>query len=183
MLLKKFIKKSEFDSFHQTIKLTQCPYCKKIGFLILFGYLRGNDEKHIRTKKAHRVFCSNRNNRTGCGKTFSVYYSNYIKNLFIGADIGWRFLEDILNGKAIYTAYLNLFQFISLTSSTLFRFWKKFKLALFEIRTHLYLKLKLSSTCVNDSIKETIEHLSKLSNNPLDCPIAIYQETFQKSLI
>ena len=46
-----------------------------MGYLIKHGFLRGYDSEHQLTKtaRATRVFCSNRNRATGCGKTFKQY--------------------------------------------------------------------------------------------------------------
>src|SRR5207247_1421567 len=58
-----------------------CPHCKAVGTLIRHGYLRGFDEGNSQRKtiRARRIFCSNRNARPGCGRTFSVWAAAKIR--------------------------------------------------------------------------------------------------------
>jgi len=184
VVFKKYIAKDEFHKFRTSIKLTNCPHCRKIGMLILFGYLRGYNEKHNKNIRAHRIFCSNRNKRTGCGKTFSVYYSNFIKNITIGSDIGWQFLENMLITEHIEKSYLNLISLssISLELSTLFRFWKKFITSLYKIRTNLINTFSLNKTITKNATLETINHLSTHLSYSAKSPISVYH-IFQESFV
>ena len=73
----------EWNTFAEQLKLTPCPHCKAVGTLIRHGFLHGFDEGHPQrtTRRARRIFCSNRNARPGCGKTFSVWLADKIRRL------------------------------------------------------------------------------------------------------
>ena len=65
----------EWHAVAERLKLTPCPHCKVVGTLIRHGFLYGFDDSSPRQKtvRARRIFCSNRNARPGCGRTFSVW--------------------------------------------------------------------------------------------------------------
>src|SRR5205085_506945 len=73
----------EWSTFAEQLKLMPCPHCKTVGNLIRHGCLRGYDESNSQRKtiRARRIFCSNRNARRGCGRTFSVWSADKIRRL------------------------------------------------------------------------------------------------------
>ena len=79
----------ECEAVLAALKTTACPHCKRVGNLIRHGYLRGYDEKHPREKtvRAWRIFCSNRKQAAGCGRTFSVLCA--LRNLCHFARLTW----------------------------------------------------------------------------------------------
>ena len=85
----------EWSAIAERLKLTPCPHCKVVGTLIRHGFLRGFDESNPRRKtlRARRVFCSNRQARPGCGRTFSVWCADKIRRLSLTTGCLWRFLQ------------------------------------------------------------------------------------------
>ena len=85
----------EWTALAQRLKLTPCPHCQVVGALIQHGFLYGFDQSSPprKTLRAHRVFCSNRNARPGCGRTFSVWLANTIRRLSLNTTTLWRFLQ------------------------------------------------------------------------------------------
>ena len=72
----------EWIAIAERIKLMACLHCKVVGMLIRHGGLQGVDESTGQiVLSARRVFCSNRNARTGCGRTFSVWPTDRIRRL------------------------------------------------------------------------------------------------------
>jgi hypothetical protein len=59
-----------------------------VGTLIRHGCLCGYDSSSPRRKtvRARRIFCSNRQARRGCGRTFSVWLADKIRRLSLTAD-------------------------------------------------------------------------------------------------
>ena len=100
----------EVDELYARLKMTPCPHCQKVGSLIRHGFLRGYDTNHQRSKtvRAARVFCSNRNRVTGCGRTFSVWLAHKIKRFFLGADSLWQFLSKAVSSGNKLSAFRNL---------------------------------------------------------------------------
>jgi hypothetical protein len=126
----------EWIALVERLKLTPCPHCKVVGMLIRHGFLYGFDDSspQRRTLRARRVFCSNRQARRGCGRTFSVWLADKIRRLGLTAGALWRFLQDAARGRlaaAIRAARCHL------SDRTLQRVWKRFDLGQSKIRTAL----------------------------------------------
>lgn len=169
----------DFQRFYCQIKQIPCPHCKIIGSLILHGYLSGYEEQVYgkRTIRGHRIFCSNRNRRTGCGKSFSLLISNILKGFNISANSFWRFLNNIAKGVSKIQALKKLN--LSFSNSTAYRLFKKFSNRQSRIRTVLFRRCtppKLSIT-VHPPI-QTISHL-KSAFKESSCPITAFQDFFQ----
>ncbi len=86
---------AEWIALAERLKQTPCPHCKVVGTLIRHGFLRGYDESSSRQKtlRARRIFCSNRDARRGCGRTFSVWLADKIRRLSLTAGALWQFLK------------------------------------------------------------------------------------------
>src|SRR5690242_970064 len=120
----------------ERLKQTACPHCKIVGTLIRHGFLYGFDDKSPRRKtvRARRVFCSNRNARPGCGRTFSVWIADKIRRLGLTTGALWRFLQRAAAGSisaAIRAAGSQR------SDRTWQRIWKRFDLGQSMIRTAL----------------------------------------------
>jgi hypothetical protein len=154
------------------------------GMLICHDFIYGyNEYRNKPVLKAKRIFCSNRNNRKGCGRTITYLIIDFIKKTFISTTIAWKFLLLILSKKSIEKAYDSLDPECTLSLSTFLRFFKKFKLQTHRIRTNLannYPIIKTTDIC---PYKETIRQLETIFNNTDTNPISIYQNIFQTSII
>ncbi len=180
----RFIKKAELAGIGHTLKLKQCYHCGITGMLILHGFIYGYDEyRTCHMIKGRRVFCSNRNKRKGCGHTFSYLVIDFIQRTLISTGIAWKFLKDILRGKSIEKAYNSLEQRCVLSLSTFFRFWKKFKLQVYAIRTCIANNYPLLKFTERTPYHETIRHLSILFPEDDNNPIAQYQKLSQTSFV
>ena len=178
---KEFIHSEKFCSFHEALKLKLCPYCKAISTLNLHGFLRGkndkNDQKSI--TRARRVFCSNRGNAAGCGRTFAIYFSSTIPDLAISTSTAWDMLYSSLKGISIFQYYQSL-NWIRISLCTCYRFLTRFKRCLFAIRTNLVTNCARINLNLGPD-KETIRHLCACMNMPYPeyDHIAEYQVKFQ----
>ncbi len=85
----------EWLAMAERLKQTPCPHCKVVGTLNRHGSLLGYDESspQQRMVRARRVFCSNRQARRGCGRTFSVWAADKIRRLSLTTVALWRFLQ------------------------------------------------------------------------------------------
>jgi hypothetical protein len=90
----------EWDAICQRLKQTPCPHCKVVGMLIRHGSLYGYDGKSTqrKTRRARRIFCSNRNARRGCGRTFSVSRPDKIRRLSLTTRALFNFLKHAAAG-------------------------------------------------------------------------------------
>ncbi|HKB36158.1 MAG TPA: hypothetical protein VKD72_06870 [Gemmataceae bacterium] len=124
----------EWKAIAERLKQTACPHCKVIGTLIRHGFLYGFDDSRPprRTLRARRVFCSDRNARPGCGRTFSVWLADKIRRLSLSAGSLWQFLKRAAAGIAAAVRAAE-----GLSERTCYRVWKRFDLAQSKIRTAL----------------------------------------------
>jgi hypothetical protein len=172
----------EWNAFAEQLKLTPCPHCKVVGNLIRHGFLLGFDERHPqrRTRRARRIFCSNRNARPGCGKTFSVWIADKIRRLSLTTHGLWRFLQQAI-ADGIRVALRN-FQ-CHLHERTLLRIWKRFHHAQCHIRT------ALAARCPpphppneHRPVAQVLAHLQDAFPDA-HCPIAAFQHTMRTFLV
>jgi len=173
----------EIDAVLVTLKTAACPHCKKVGNLIRHGVLRGNDENHSREKsvRAYRIFCSNRNRATGCGRTFSVWMADKIKRLFLTADSLWAFLKQaVLSGNKMQ-AFRSLKS--GLSDSAPYRIWKRFHEAQSAIRTALCPLCRPPDIASQRPAELTLAHLETTFERHSLNPIAAFQVTLQTSFV
>ena len=172
-----------FKKFHYQIKLIACPHCQKTGCLILHGYLHGYDEKNSHQKiiRGHRIFCSNRNHRPGCGGTFSVLSSNMLKNFSITTQSCWDFLNNILKGLNKFAAFSLLK--LPFSTSSIYRLYQRINLCQPHLRTLLLNKTPspVNVPSRNPLIKTILHIKSAFKYNP--DPLSAFQSHFQAYLI
>jgi hypothetical protein len=91
----------EWNALAERLKQTPCPHCKVLGTLIRHGCLYGFDESspQRKTLRARRLFCSNRQRRRGCGRTFSVWFADKIRRLSLTTRGLWQFLQRAAAGS------------------------------------------------------------------------------------
>ncbi len=168
----------------ERLKQMPCPHCKVVGTLIRHGCLYGYDESNSKrqTIRARRVFCSNRQARRGCGRTFSVWCANIIRRLSLTTACLWRFLQHAVVGSLHAATHAAGCRRSDRTGQ---RLWKRFHLGQSNIRT------ALSARCPPPELPTPL--LPKASRQPAahvlahlqtafpdtDCPIAAFQHTLR----
>lgn len=174
---------ADFQAFYRQIKLTRCPHCQRTGCLILHGYLSGYDEKsnHLKTIRGRRIFCSNRDRRQGCGRTFSVLATHILKNFTITTKSLWDFLNNIAQGMNKRAAF-GLLQ-LPFSVSSIYRLYQRIYIRQQSIRTLL---LKHSPPPIDvpsrNPLIKTILHIKSTFTRSAD-PLATFQARFQASLL
>jgi hypothetical protein len=165
------------DTFHQNLKLRSCPSCAQTGFLIFHGPLVGyGGQGSERQKRGHRVFCSNRQRKRGCGKTFSVLLSLLIKARIIPAALVVSFISRVLAGTCRQAAWFSSVHGFSLESG--YRIWRDWMAGQSYLRTWLCRKIPPPQEA-RDGLAQTWDHLRRaFAGRP--CPIAAFQEHFQQ---
>ncbi|MCA1838464.1 MAG: hypothetical protein LC674_06900, partial [Actinobacteria bacterium] len=170
----------EWSAIAQRLKQTPCPHCQVVGTLIRHGCLRGFDECNPRGKavRARRVFCSNRNARPGCGRTFSVWVADKIRRLSLTTGGLWQFLQRAATGSilaAIRAAHCHL------SDRTWQRIWKRFDQGQSKIRTALSGRCpppQLPAAPAQRPAAHVLAHLQTAFPDA-DCPIATFQHTLR----
>jgi hypothetical protein len=121
----------------ERLKQTPCPHCHVVGMLIRHGFLRGFDDSspQRQTIRARRIFCSNRNARRGCGRTFSVWRADKIRRLSLSTATLWRFLQRAAFGPLVAALRAAA---CPLSDRTWQRLWQRFERGQSQIRTALW---------------------------------------------
>ena len=149
--------------------------------LIRHGTLYGYDQTSPKRKtlRAHRIFCSNRNQRRGCGRTFSVWMADKIRRLSLTTGGLWRFLQRAAAGSiaaAIRAANGHL------SDRTWQRIWKRFDYGQSKIRTALWGRCPPPDLPANPSRRpaaaQVLAHLQAAFPND-DDPIAPFQHALR----
>jgi len=171
-----------FAGVRLQLKFFPCPSCNRVGCLILHGFLYGyqNKDGGIRGK---RVFCSNRNLRTGCGRSFSIIFSSIIKQITITAESVWNFIRliDIGKGKTIVHAFRQVLQDIC-SHRTAYRLRKRFIRGQSSIRSFLNRIIPHPPLNSGDPSRQTIAHLEAAFPTASN-PIAAFQTFFQHAFM
>jgi hypothetical protein len=171
----------EWNTIAQRLKLTPCPHCQVVGTLNRHGSSYGYDESNHRpTVRARRVFCSNRNARSGCGRTFSVWLADKIRRLSLTTAALWAFLHCAVAGSILATIRAADGH---RSERTWWRVWRRFRLGQSTIRT------ALSSRCPPPELPtehrpaaHVLAHLQTAFPDS-DCPIAAFQHTMHTFFI
>jgi len=173
----------EFTEIHHSLKQTSCPHCKRVGCLILHGYLKGYgedfyDQDQIR---GHRIYCSNRNTRDGCGRTFSLLPSSLLKGFTITALHLWLFLKKAL----VHASRIAAFKAadIPLCSDAAYYIFRSFSRNASRIRSFLLRRCPVPEPpMTDDPCRQTIEHLQAAFHDK-SCPVSAFQNIFQTAFI
>jgi len=174
----------EWVALAERLKQTPCPHCKVVGTLIRHGLLYGFDDSspQRKTVRARRIFCSNRNVRRGCGRTFSAWCADKIRRLSLTTDALWRFLQfAVVGGILAAIGALHC----QLSERTWQRIWQRFDQGQSKIRTALCgrcpppeLPPKLPTKPTRQPAAQVLAHLQAAFPDD-NCPIAAFQHTLQ----
>lgn len=167
----------EWNAIAKRLKQIPCPHCKSVGTLNRHGHLYGFDESspQQKTVRARRIFCSNRNRRRGCGRTFSVWAADKIRRLSLTTRTLWKFLQHaVASSIAAATRSVDC----HLSDRTLQRIWRRFDLGQSKIRTALLGQRPPPELPSQRPAAQVLAHLQAVFPNA-DCPIAKFQLTFR----
>jgi hypothetical protein len=174
----------EWMAISERLKQMSCPHCKVVGMLIRHSCLYGFDESspQRKTLRARRIFCSNRNARSGCGRTFSVWLADKIRRLGLTTDALWQFLQYAVAGSMLAAVRAVNCQ---LSDRTLQRIWKRFNQGQSKIRTALRGRCPPPELPPRPPVKpachpaaQVLAHL-QIAFPDAHCPITAFQHTMR----
>jgi hypothetical protein len=169
---------AEWIEIVSKLKLTPCPHCKVVGNLIRHGALPGFDESRRIVLRAHRVYCSRRHRRRGCGRTVSVWLADKVQRRKVTTRRLWNFLQMAVAGT-IEAAIRALRS--PLCDRTWQRIWARFKTAQSNVRTALANRHPLPQPPAKPSRRPealVLAHLQAAFPH-VACPIADFQFTIK----
>jgi hypothetical protein len=124
--------------------------------------LYGNDPSTVATKRqrGQRVFCSNRSQRGGCGRTFSMVLADVLPRHTVTAAWLWQWLVALLAGRSVKAAVETLR--LPFALETLYRLRRQLQHKLDQVRARLCQKQSPSASAQTDPLLQTVEHLRQV---------------------
>ena len=164
------------------LKQQRCPRCGQVETLNRHSILRGNDPAQAsgQVVRGQRVFCSNRGQRGGCGKTFSIVLAEVLPRHTLTASLVWRWLVELLAGLSVKAAVEKLR--LPFALETAYRLRRRLQRGLDRVRTRL---CREQSPPVSQQVLplwQTVEHLRAVFPESA-CPAADFQLRFQHPLL
>ena len=181
MSIPRFFRDGEHHGqFLANLKQVECPHCGKTSSLICNGLLKGNDPGQQgceQIERGQRIFCSNRDNQTGCGRSFSVLEPTVLPNHSI--DTPALILLLIMVQKCegcIYRAFNRCTKW-SFSLSSAYRIWHKIDRWQTELRQRL---CQCTGPPGYDSTEPRLQLIAHLrSAFQTDDPVRSFQVHFQ----
>lgn len=166
------------------LKQLRCPECGAAETLNCHSKLFGNDpnspDRQGRVRRGQRVWCSNRGQRGGCGRSFSIFLAEVLpRHTLTGAQV-WQLLKRLLSGGSIKAAVEALRLPFALES--LYHLLHRLKGRLSQVRSLLCREQKAPASSQTDPLLQTVEHLRKVFPRGA-CPPSDFQLHFQRPLL
>lgn len=83
----------------------QCPHCTQSHHLISHGVIYKQRSMTQRDAVGKRVFCSNRSQRSGCGRTVQLYVAAVMPTMQYAVAALFAFLSALFKKVSVVTAY------------------------------------------------------------------------------
>jgi hypothetical protein len=120
----------DIEHYTRQLQYEACQHCKQSAHLLSHGYVR---KKTSHQPIAKRIFCSNRSQHTGCGRTIQLYVDSVIPAFHYSGVAVIAFLMAFIQGMTITQAYQLATPAAS--SRNAFRWLNKTTLKLSEFRS------------------------------------------------
>lgn len=116
------------------LKGEACPHCGRQGTLNRHGWLLGSEPSGSgkQARRGRRIYCSDRGQRQGCGRTVSLMPAQVIRGMRTRSGPLWLFLHRVLSGQSVAMAWAGLERLFSLESA--YRYRRGFKRGQFRLR-------------------------------------------------
>ena len=99
---------SDLPSIEQQTKQLEslsCRHCQQENCLMSHGYIYKKRHCSEPVAVGKRVFCSNRDHHTGCGRTMQLYLDSTIRHWHYAGDVVVAFLLALVAGLSVQKAY------------------------------------------------------------------------------
>lgn len=142
--------------------------------------LRGNDPAVVNGQivRGQRVFCSDRGQRAGCGKTFPLFLAGVLPRHTFTAGLLWTLLLKLLAGATIKAAAESLVLPFSLEA--VYGIVRRCRHRLDVVRSLLGREHPAPVSRQTDPFLQTLEHLRETFAQD-SCALAAYQRHFQSA--
>ena len=131
-------------------------------------------------QRGQRVWCSNRGQRGGCGRSFCVFLGEVLpRHTLTGSEL-WQLLERLVTGGSIKAAAEALG--LPFALETVYHLLHRLKGRLPQVRSLLCREQKVPVSSQTDPLLQTAEHLRSLFPKSV-CPATDFQLHFQRPLL
>jgi hypothetical protein len=130
--------------------------------------------------RGQRVFCSNRGQRGGCGRTFSLVLADVLPRHTFTASLLWRWLVAVLAGLSVKAAAEKLR--LPFALETVYRLRRGLRQCLASVRTRLCREQSPPASRQTNPLLQTVEHLRRVFSDS-ECPPAAFQLHFQRPFL
>jgi hypothetical protein len=161
-----------------SLKQSPCPHCGCVGSLNRHSHALGNDPTQAggQCTRGQRVYCSNRGQRSGCGRTFSIFLAEVLPRHTLTASLVWQWLIKLLAGLSLKAAVEILR--LPFALETIYRLRGKLNQRLGNLRPRLCRRQLPPGSRQADPLLQTVEHLQAVFPGS-QCPPADFQLQFQ----
>ena len=126
--------------------------------------------------RGQRVFCSNRGQRGGCGRTFSLVLADVLPRHTLTASLVWRWLVEVLAGLSFKAAAEKLR--LPFALETVYRLRRGLRRCLASVRTRLCREQSPPASAHADPLLQTVEHLRAVFSDSELSPGRIFNSIF-----
>jgi hypothetical protein len=133
-----------------------------------------------RAVRGQRVFCSNRGQRGGCGRTFSIFLAEVLPRHTFRASFLWNWLIQWLASVSLKAAVEKLR--LPFVLETVYRLRRQLRGRLDRLRSLLCREQKPPQSAQSDPLLQTAEHLRAVFARAV-CPPAEFQVHFQRPFL
>jgi len=160
-----------------------CPGCGAAETLNWHSKLYGNDPEAAdgQVQRGQRVFCCDRGQRGGCGRTFSIWLADVLPRHTFRAASLWGLLCALLKGNSIQSAF-EAVPSLPFALETCYHLLQRLRDGLSGVRCRLSREQKSPSSAQTDPLLQTVEHLRLLFPKS-SCPLVDFQIHFQRPLM
>jgi hypothetical protein len=126
------------------------------------------------------VWCSNRGQRGGCGRSFSIFLAQVLPRHTVMAPWLWKLLCRLLAGGSAKAAVEALAPPFAL--ETLYHLLQRLRRRLPDLRSRLCREQKAPESSQSDPLLQTVEHFQSLFAQA-SCALEAFQQRFQHLLM
>jgi hypothetical protein len=130
--------------------------------------------------RGQRVFCSNRGNRGGCGRTFSFFLAEVLPRHTFTATLLWQWLLQWLATASLEAVVEKLR--LPFALETVYRLRRRLRQRLDAVRTRLCREQSPPAGAHPDPLRQTLEHLRAVFPDSA-CPPVNFQLHFQQPFL
>lgn len=172
----------ELKEYLLLLKQVCCPCCGAVETLNRHSKLYGNDPANPgkQTQRGQRVLCSDRGQRGGCGKSFSVFLAQVLPRHTAAAHHLWALLRQLLKGGSVKAAVEKLRLPFALESC--YQLLGRLRRRLDVLRCRLCERQEAPDSSHRDPLLQTVEHLRSVFKEAV-CPVSEFQVVFEEAVM